>query len=147
VLAASAHTKEHIDESATNLNRFEQTQEIGVRELYERLCKQRGVAPRKVELTSQERAATGLIPIRSETFKCPLGDDYLVQKLGKELVESLPSLTGNAAWEAVNFVDGERNLFEVYEAVKAEYGGSSLQRLKSYFTLLEKAGLISFVSK
>ena len=147
VLAASAHTKEHIDESATNLKRFEQTQEIGIKEFYERLCKEQGVPPRKVELTSEEQAATGTIPIRSETFKCPLGDGYLVQKLGRELVDSLPSLTGDAAWEAVNFVDGRRNLLEVYTAVKAEYGEISLQRLKNYFSLLEKAGLISLGSK
>jgi hypothetical protein len=147
LLAASARTKEYIDESTANLRRFEQTREVGLKELYERLCKERNIPPQKVELTPEEEAAIGIIPIRSDTFKCPLGDDYLVQKLGKELVESLPSLSGNAAWEAVNFVDGKRNLLEVYEAVKAEYGGSSLQRLKNYFTLLEKAGLISLVSK
>lgn len=147
VLAASVRTKEYIEESAANLRRFEQTREIGIKEFCERLCKERGVPPRKVELTSEEQAATGTIPIRSETFKCPLGDDYLVQKLGRERVESLPSLTGNAAWEAVNFVDGKRSLMEVYAAVKAGYGEISLQRLKNYFSLLEKAGLISLGSK
>ncbi|MGA9363264.1 MAG: M28 family peptidase [Bacteroidota bacterium] len=147
ILAASAHTKEYIDESATNLKRFEQTREVGVKELYDRLCRERGIRPRNVEITPEEQAAMAITPVRSDTFKCPLGDDYLVQKLGKELVESLPSLTGDAAWEAVNFVDGKRNLLEVYEAVKAEYGESSLQMLKNYFSLLEKAGLISLVSK
>jgi len=146
VLAVSPQTKKSIDEAAADLKEFEKTWEMRVKKLYERLCKHRGVAPRRVELTSEELAATGIIPVRSEAFKCPLGDDYLNQKVGKELVDSLPSLTGNAAWEAVNFVDGKRNLLEIYEAVRAEYGETSLQKLKKYFSLLEKAGLVSFVS-
>jgi hypothetical protein len=147
VFSVSPQTKKSIDEAAADLKEFEQDWPSRVKKLYERLCKQRGLAPRKVELTSEERAATGIIPIRSENFKCPLGDDYLIQKLGKELVEALPSLTGNAAWEAVNFVDGKRNLLEVYEVVRAEYGETSLQKLKNYFSILERAGLISLVRK
>jgi len=147
LLSASSSVRESISGVVSEFRNFQQGWERDVKDLYERLCNERGVAPRKIELTSEEHQAGSLIPIRSETFKCPLGDDYLVQKLGRELVESLPSLTGDAAWEAVNFVDGKRTLLEVYEAVKAEYGETSLERVKNYFSLLGKVELLSLSSK
>jgi len=147
IFAASSRTRSYIDGIAAELSRFEQSWETNVKKLYERLCKERSVVPLKIELTSEEQQASGIIPIRSEFFKCPLNDDYLIQKFGRQRVESVYGLAGDVAWEAVNFVDGKRNLLEIHEAVKAEYSETSLERLKNYFSLLDKAGLISLSSK
>ena len=144
IFAGSSDAKTYIDAIAESFNKLEQMRAQDVKELYTRLCKRRGVAPRQIQLTSEERTAAGIIPVRADSFKAPLGDGYLVQKLGAQLVESVSGLTGNAAWEAVNFVDGKRSLLDIYQAVNAEYPGTSLVKMNNYFKLLEKAQLVSF---
>jgi hypothetical protein len=48
-------------------------------------------------------------------------------------------------WEALNFVDGKRSILDVRNALSAEFSPVevSLEMVDQYFTILEKAGVLS----
>lgn len=81
------------------------------------------------------------VPIRAADFVCPLETDYLVEKLGPSVLQEL-KLRGDAAYEALNFVDGKRNLREIFLAVSAEYGPVEPADIATFFNVLERAGLV-----
>jgi hypothetical protein len=68
----------------------------------------------------------------------------------REKVENVDGLHDLMGFEVLNFVDGKRSALEIYEAVQAEalhggetyYGTVSPEKVDTYLTNLEKAGLI-----
>lgn len=96
------------------------------------------VLPRaEIEALAREAA----VPVRAEDFVGPLETDFLVDKLGPSVLEEL-RLPGDAAYEALNFVDGKRSVQEIYLAVQAEFGSIEPSDLGAFFKVLERAGLI-----
>ncbi len=69
--------------------------------------------------------------------------DYLDEKMGPDAVNEL-KLRGDAAYEALNFVDGKKSVHDIALAVSAEYGPTDIQQVHDFFRLLEKAGLVTF---
>jgi aminopeptidase YwaD len=92
-------------------------------------------------LSEAEKALTRIIPIRAADFVCPLETDYLVEKLGPAVLGEL-KLRGDAAYEALNFVDGRKSVQEIYLAVSAEYGPVDPADVAKFFNVLERAGLV-----
>jgi aminopeptidase YwaD len=104
-------------------------------------CYRLGVAKRRRELSFEEKRAAGMIPIRKPGFIGPLDEDYLKDKLGEE-AGKLP-LRGNLVYEAINFIDGKRDLLEIRDALSAEYRPVPLSSVERFFKVLERAELIS----
>lgn len=46
------------------------------------------------------------------------------------------------SYEALNFVDGERSVFDITRAVSAEFGPVNIKDIKNFFKIIEKAELI-----
>jgi len=111
--------------------------------IYKRRCAKLGVMPKPMAFTEAERKLSRLVPVRAASFVCPLDPDYLVEKLGPDAVNEL-KLRGDAAYEALNFVDGKKSVHEIALAVSAEYGPTDIQQVHDFFRLLEKAGLVTF---
>jgi len=147
VLVNTAAARTAITDAVRSFKKFEQIRVEDVKQVYATQCSRLRIPPAPVELTREEWAARRIVPNRSESFKCPLRDEYLTEKLGREVVESMSGLSGNPAWEVVNFIDGKRNVLDIYEAVSAEYDGVTLEKVQKYLQLLEKAELVSLSTK
>ncbi len=113
---------------------------------YKSACAKTGTAAREPQMTADERALSRIIPIRSPDFVCPLETDFLVEKLGEGMRQRI-KLGRYAAYEAVNFVDGRRSIYDVSEAVSAEYGPQNILDVHDFFKVLEGAGLLSLNRK
>lgn len=110
--------------------------------VYKKLCGAMGTAPGPMGLSEEERALARLVPDRRADFVGPLEADYLEEKLGLNVFDEV-GLRGNAAYEALNFADGKRSLYEIMLAVSAEFGPVSGADVRAYFTVLERAGLVT----
>jgi hypothetical protein len=134
-----------IESLALPLDRARESLREEISNAYGGRCASLGVPrPKVLSLTSAERAALArdeAVPVRAADFVGPLETDFLAEKLGPSGVPE-PILRGDAAYEALNFVDGTRTLQEIYRAVQAEWGPVDPAGFGAFFAALEKAGLI-----
>jgi hypothetical protein len=108
---------------------------------YAKICKKFGVRPEQLVMSPHEAERNQIVPQRISTFVCPLQREYVTEKLGDTAFDGV-DLAGNAAYEALNFVDGKRTLLDIAKAVSAEYGPIETQKIHDFFKVLEKADLI-----
>ncbi len=94
-----------------------------------------------------EKKLQGIVVKRTALFTGPLEFSYLTGKLGAETVEGKIRIGGNVQFEAANFMDGKRDLLEIYNAVSAEYGPQKPEDVMEFIILLEKAGLVRYIKK
>ena len=113
---------------------------------YNMKCGELGISPKTPSLSSDESRLKDLIPVRDPDFVCPLQTDYLIEKLGEDVVNSL-SLRGNTAYETLNFVDGTRSVYEITRAVSAEFLPVDVTKVYEFFQILEKAGLLKLKAR
>jgi aminopeptidase-like protein len=113
---------------------------------YRSLCLKFKVQPQEIAPTQDEKKFFDVVPVRAESFVCPLETDYLVEKLGSDAVGQI-RLRGNAAYEALNFVDGKRSVYDITKAVSAEYGPQKVEDIFGFFQVLEKAELVKLTVK
>jgi len=118
--------------------------EVG--KIYKSLCLKFKVQPQEIAPTQDEKKFFDVVPVRAESFVCPLETDYLVEKLGSDAVGQI-RLRGNAAYEALNFVDGKRSLYDITKAVSAEYGPLNISDIYGFFKILEKAELVRLTAR
>jgi aminopeptidase YwaD len=99
-----------------------------------------------------------LIPVRVGDFGPLLfqNDDVLIDRLGRERVDKIALLHGQAnrlvrvqdlgtlyAYEIVNFVDGRRSIGEIRDAVAAEYGPIPLDVVADYLKACQEAKIVT----
>jgi hypothetical protein len=107
---------------------------------YREACVALKIKPELPKLPPDEIAWSKVIPVRSPDFVCPLEPDYLVEKLGAGVRERV-KLRGYAAYEAINFADGRRSVYDITQAVAAEYGPQNIRDVAEFFSVLAEAGL------
>ncbi|MDZ7372927.1 MAG: M28 family peptidase [candidate division KSB1 bacterium] len=83
----------------------------------------------------------GWIPRRLPHFVGPVAPGYLEEVLGPENVADA-GLGDAVEFEVANFMDGQRTLRDIWNAVRAEFGDVDYDRLVRYVELLERAGLV-----
>jgi len=110
--------------------------------VFKEACAALKIKPEPPKLSLDEIAWNKVIPVRSPDFVCPLELDYLVEKLGAGVMERL-KLQGYAGYEAVNFADGRRSIYDITRAVAAEYGPQNIRDVSEFFSVLAEAGLFS----
>jgi hypothetical protein len=110
--------------------------------VFKEACAALKVKPEPPKLSPDEIAWNKVIPVRSPDFVCPLETDYLVEKLGAGAIDRI-KLRGYAGYEAVNFADGRRSIYDITQAVAAEYGPQNIQDVAVFFSVLAEAGLFS----
>lgn len=70
------------------------------------------------------------------------GYSYLDDKLGAAARAALP-LQEEAAYEALNLVDGRRSVAEIHEWMLAAFGSSNAQDILTYLQALERIGVVT----
>jgi hypothetical protein len=110
--------------------------------VFKAACAKLKIKPEPPRLSPDEIAWSKVIPVRSPEFVCPLELDYLVEKLGAGVTERL-KLRGYAGYEAINFADGRRSVYDITQAVAAEYGPQNIKDVAAFFNVLAEAGLFS----
>lgn len=133
--------KREVNISTRNMNKMAELFLQDAERRYRELCSVLGVQPGKAEASQEEKIYMKIIPLRSEQFVCPLQNDYLLEKVDKEEISKL-KLGGYKAYEALNFADGKRSVYDIALAVSAEYGPVEARDVYEFFVLLEKAGLV-----
>jgi aminopeptidase YwaD len=89
------------------------------------------------------------VPSRNPAVKGPLdpGGEWVVEKAGAAAaniaIARLPN-SGDVTYEIVNFVDGQRSVSEIRDAVSAEFEPMALKDVAEYLELLARAGAITF---
>lgn len=105
------------------------------------------------ERSSVEEALRGRVPVRAETPKGPIGPNrylyggaWLHDRLGGWEALDLAILRDGeyVAYEALNFVDGRRDMLEIRDAVSAEFSPVPAEHVAEFFAVLEKAGVVTF---
>jgi hypothetical protein len=139
--AAEKALEEEVRSSTGNLKTLTSTFKNEATKLYGNLCLNFGIKPKAITFTAEEKKLSRIVPVRAETFICPLQTDYLEEKLG-EGISSRIRLRGNAAYEALNFVDGKRSVFDIARAVSAEFVPVDIQDVYDFFKILEEAELV-----
>lgn len=117
-----------------------------VKQYYQDICKKKEYAGSPFSLTEEEKKLSKIIPVRAAGFVCPLQMGYLEEKLGKDSLSAI-HMPGYTAYEALNFMDGTRNVYAISQAVSAELGRVEVRDVYDFFKVLEKAKLISFRGK
>jgi len=89
------------------------------------------------------------IPVRNRTVKGPLppGGEWLVEKAGADAAKIAIARIDNAddvTYEIVNFMDGERSISEIRDAVSAEFEPVDIKLVAEYVDLLARAGAVTF---
>jgi len=97
-----------------------------------------GVPPVLAERSPEEESLRGRVPVRAETPRGPVGPNRFLYG-GAWLEERY------VAYEALNFVDGKRDLLQIRDAVSAEFTPVPAGHIEEFFSVLEKAGVVSFV--
>jgi len=112
-----------------------------------------GVPATLAERSPEEEALRGKVPVRAETPKGPIypnrflyGGAWLAERLGGDELLDLSILRDGqyVAYEALNFVDGRRDLLQIRDAVSAEFTPVPAGHVAEFFSVLEKAGVVSF---
>jgi aminopeptidase-like protein len=132
--------KKEIDRSTENLILLSHGFNKEAQKLYADLCRKFGMKPKPVALTAEEKRLSRVVPLRAEDFVCPLQSDYVEEKLGQGIMRQV-KLRGNPAYEAVNFADGKRSIYDIARAVSAEFGPVNVKDVEDFFKILEKAEL------
>jgi aminopeptidase-like protein len=146
VFAKNPLYKRDIARLAGNINTLESTFRSDAEKTYKDLCRQNSQKPLSISLTQEEKDLRDIVPIRSEDFVCPLQESYVTEKLGPDALKDA-QLPRYAAYEALNYVDGQRSVLDISRAVSAEYGSVDLKKILAYFRVLKSAGLIHLNEK
>lgn len=123
-----------------NLSELGNNFKTEAQKFYSDLCRTLGIKPKPMALTAEEKRLQRIVPLRSKDFVCPLQSEYVEEKLGQGVLGQI-KLRGYAAYEAVNFADGKRSVYDIARAVSAEFGPVDAKDVEDFFKILEKAGL------
>jgi hypothetical protein len=143
VFSFDPQVKKDIQEATKHLKDLSPAFLDEAEKIYERLCAERGIKPQPVTLTSEEEELNRVIPLRDKDFVCPLQRGYIQEQLGSEELNQ-NSLRSLVTFEALNFADGKRSIFDITQAVSAEYGQVNIQEVYDFFKILERASLVTF---
>ncbi len=114
-------------------------------EVYLQKCARLKIKPEKLTLTSDEIRLNQVVPVRK-----PAGDEaspWAAMMRLREMNLQLSPAIFRADFELRNFVDGQRSILQIRNAVSAEYEPLPLLEVEKYFLAMEKAGLFELKKK
>jgi hypothetical protein len=132
-LAPRGRAAEHAREEASRLQEETGPALSAVEKAYEAIA---GRTPPNLDLSKDERA------MASKVF-APTGDLARIQDAREKMKDAGTGLHPMMAFEALNFADGRRNAYEVYEAVAAE----ALSAGSWYYGEVRPADVMSLLEK
>lgn len=115
-------------------------------ELYARRCGELRIAQVKLKLTPEEERLSRIIPVRTEKMR-----GYFNAMAFRETLRELKGLPaynlGRGEFEARNFIDNQRSILDIRNALSAEYGPIPLKEIENFVRVLEKAGFVTLRKK
>ncbi|MHB8055865.1 MAG: M28 family metallopeptidase, partial [Candidatus Aminicenantales bacterium] len=97
----------------------------GIEALYADRCREKGISPKKIELSPEEIRLTGIIPVPTALMK-PVFDERAFSVKRRE-AKDIPSYNLlRAEREVRSFIDGKRSILQIRNAVSAEMGSVGL---------------------
>ncbi|MFB0566786.1 MAG: DUF4910 domain-containing protein [Candidatus Aminicenantaceae bacterium] len=133
--------KEDIKDRSSSLTALKNTFKKEVEKEYKKQCRKLGVKLQKIFVSPEEKRLKKVVPVRVESFVCPLQSEYLEAKLGEGILKKI-KIRRLAAYEALNFADGQRSVFDITQAISAEYGPVDYENVYDFFKILESAELV-----
>lgn len=146
IFADNLEAKKEIEGFTRNLKSMSAAFKSEGQAIYKELCRKLQIKPKPITLTAEEKRMRRIIPVRAENFVCPLQTEYIEEKLGQGILNNL-KLRSYAAYEVLNFADGQKSILDITKALLAEYGRINVQDVYDFFSVLEKAGLIELKTK
>jgi hypothetical protein len=134
----------------SNLIEEHKSSQQDIYDYYSTLCQKEQVKPIEFSLDIDEEHH--LIPQRITTLRGPIDEAFLYKKLGAHEVRNLKLYKialqkiysiYSVSYELVNFIDGERNMLQIRNALSAEFQPIPFEVVEEYLKALEKAGLIN----
>lgn len=111
-------------------------------ELYRQRCLELKMTPVRLALTPEEIRLSRIIPVRTEKMKGYFNAQEFRERMRE--IKDLPAYNlGRAEFEARNFIDGQRSIFEIRQALAAEYGPIPLKQVENFILVLEKTGFVT----
>ncbi|MCX7973428.1 MAG: M28 family peptidase, partial [Candidatus Aminicenantes bacterium] len=112
-------------------------------ELYRQRCSELKIAPIKLSLTPEEQRLSRIVPVRTEKMKGYFNAMEFRDRLRQ--IKDLPAYNlGRAEFEARNFIDGQRSILDIRNALAAEYGPIPLKQVENFIVVLEKTGFVTW---
>jgi len=147
--AAIARAKKQLDVVYAN-------DEESFRKTAAQLAANRSIILKGPTLTEAERRLSTLTVKRNEKIRGPVnlfrpeyGAIWLAEQTGDDNFASKLKITALGrftAYEALNFVDGKRNLLEIRDLTSGEFGAIDPAAIEEYFRFLERVGVVSISS-
>lgn len=135
----------YIDALIRNLKSQEQARFKDIQNHYTLTCGVRETPPQRPMLSSQEKAAAQVVPVRNPDLKGPLGRSFLQEKLrGKDVNLNLPIYRRDSriTYEILNFIDSKNSVLDIRNAVSAEYEPVPVDEVMEFIQILAEAGII-----
>jgi len=135
----------YVDGLAKKLMAGKRNHKKYVIDFYSVTCAALQITPQKIVITPEEKAADKIIPRRNPDLKGPLGRGYLQEKLeGKGANTDLPinRMDGRITHEILNFVNGKNSVWDIRNAVSAEYEPVPIKWIEDFLNLLAKADIV-----
>ena len=134
--------------------------------MYEKKCDELGVTTQRERLTSEQEELNKMVPRYLYNYYT---DEYRTAagRLNQFIPQGSPRLTGLSRSEVPNFVNGERSILDIYNAVRAEYGNVTtnnaewkfayvitpespdidIDAVRIYIRAMEQAGLVEIIRR
>jgi aminopeptidase YwaD len=137
----------YLNQTIGRMQKFEKECLTEILEFYQMKCGKLGIKAEMPQLTAEELELKNIVPVRNPELKGTLGvlNEYGVDKYAYQKFS--PMIT--FYYELLNFMDGKRNMLEVYQAVQAEALSAnceafSIKDVMEYLKTLKQDGVISY---
>jgi aminopeptidase YwaD len=130
-----------------DIRKHTEAEKAKLRRYCETLWEMKGTRPPEAKMSADEAEFRTIIPRR--VFRGPLSQYYFEDLLGDDAGWYTAYGRKDPDWssrraEILNFMDGRRNLLEIYQAVGAELGRSETGFYRRLLSDLKKHGLVSY---
>jgi aminopeptidase YwaD len=146
-LSDSARVREFTKKMAEILKASAVSEKKKLNQYFNSLCEMKSIKTSPVELSAEEKELAGIVPRR--LFRGPISQFYFEDIMGEGMSWYKEYSRKDNNWvdrrtEIINFMDGKRNLLDIYYTVSAEFGRSDLSFYKKFIADLKKHNLVDY---
>ncbi len=115
-------------------------------DIYRRRAQELKVTPVKLSLSPEELRLSRVIPVRTEKMRGYFNAMEFRERMRQ--IKDLPAYNlGRAEYEARNFIDGQKSVLDIRNALAAEFGPVDLKQVENFILVLEKTGFVTLKHK
>lgn len=146
-LSSAPKVKKFVESLIGSLESCASLKKQNMQDFVDLLCAMRKIRLLPFKRTSEEEEMRRIVPRR--LFRGPISQFYFEDLMGEEFQWYRNYGRSDPDWinrrtEIVNFIDGKRNLLDIYYAVSAQYGRSPLVFYKKWISDLKRHGLLEY---